>query len=462
MQYLIEHNYWRDCFKYFSFRYKEAAVQRLYYHDGVYEGQALRSNDNAPKKHGIGIFINNSGDMYFGEFKNGLPDGEANIIFSNGSFFRGIFKNGLYDGLGLFVHVDRDIYLMTFKMGILSGCVTYFPNSHKEVFMLKYRNNQLRRVIKRYQLSTEHGAETKFRVLKSVFENSQLNQILYTATDVHKIIKKVSTSRQKFINSQMIGKDFFYCGVFNNDIEFEGLGMLLDLENKKIRVGDWDKQALNGFGLLIQSKYIFRGKFTMNQPDGDILITNLETGEYKLCFYENGLFRSVIKEGKGNCENKDWEYKTINDAMGDLKRFPGSEFIDKESSLSDFKSLGYDLCGLKLKVTQIEDFIGKQGLNLQESQIFIAIKDEEVKMPRSKSPFGRGSTKQSFNTMLPLLDSKHSKAKSQTRVMSDTKINPNDKAVSFRNLRGSQSRYITITPNQQKNFKSQALNSALI
>lgn len=422
MQYLIEHKYLLHCFKYFSFRYKEATVQRLYFIDGIYEGQIDKNVSSEPKMNGIGVFLNNQGDMFFGEFKAGLLDGEANILMANGSFYRGKFREGVFDGLGVFIQVDRDAYLLNFKKGQLSGCVTYFPKSAKEVFIMNYGNNILQQVLKRYRLSTEQGEETKYRVLKAVLENSQLNETLYTANDVHKIMKKVSTSHQTYVNSQLIGKEFLYCGSFNNELEFEGLGLLVDFETRKIRIGDWDKQILNGFGILIQTKYMFKGNFTKNQLDGEILITNLETSDYKLCLYENGILRSVIKEGKGNYPFIAFDNFSALEIAGELKKRPGSDFIKKTHNLSDLKTLGFDLMNMKIKIPKIEEFLSSRGFDLEESQIVIAIKDETARCHRSKSPLERRSYKSSLENGSILTYKEFDRAKSCTRTSSNEKI----------------------------------------
>lgn len=400
--------------------------------------------------HGIGVFLNNKGDIIFGEFKHNKPDGEANLLLSNGSFFRGKFKNGVYDGLGLLIHVDKDVYLMSFRQGMLSGCITYFPKTNKEVYILKYKDNQLRNIVKRYKLGTEQGDEAKYRVLKSVFENSQLSEILYTTTDVQKIIKKVSTSRQKFINSQMVGKEFLYCGVFNNEMEFEGLGLLIDLENKKIKVGDWNKQELNGFGILIQSKYMFKGSFIDNQLDGKILIDNLDTGEYKLCLYDRGCFKAILKEGKGTFPFKGFEFPTLMSATSELKRFPGSEFLQKTSSLNDVRLFGYDLINVKLKAPMILDFIKSKEVNLEDSQIMIAIKDDHIRKHRSKSPYRKnyigGSAFNNTGTSFDNLEKNFMNSK----VTNEVEMILTDRTISFKDLKGWRSRYIEITPNKMK------------
>ena len=450
MQYLIDRNYWLHCFKYFSFRYKTAAVQRVYYTDGIYEGQVNRISDDRVEMHGIGIFLTNRGDTCFGEFKHNHLDGEANLLMSNGSFFRGRFQNGVYQGLGVFIDADRDVYLLNFKKGQINGRVTYFPTSSKEVFILNFEGNKLRKVHKRYRLSTEQGDEAKYRVLKSVFENSQLNEILYTATDVRKIIKKVSKSPQKFINSQMIGKEFLYCGVFNDEMEFEGLGLLLDIENKKIRIGDWTKQSLNGFGILIQAKYMFKGHFQDNQLDGEILITNLETDEYKLCLYDKGMFKTILKDGKGNYPYKGFEYPASIDAAKELANVKGSKYMQESNRFGNLKKLGSELTSLKLKVPLIEDFLNSKGIDLKESQILIAIKHEEMKKHKSKSPYQRTKPRgydNSNNNSEMSKDTNMCNSRNRTDTIDMLLEN---RQLSFKYLQENKPKFIQINPD---NFK---------
>lgn len=42
----------------------------------------------------------NSGDIYHGEFKNGLKHGEGSERFANGDSYTGLYVNGLPDGYG--------------------------------------------------------------------------------------------------------------------------------------------------------------------------------------------------------------------------------------------------------------------------------------------------------------------------------------------------------------------------
>ena len=52
----------------------------------------------ADRQHGRGKLVKKNGDVYEGNFKNGLPDGEMIIHYADGAKFKGIYKAGKRNG----------------------------------------------------------------------------------------------------------------------------------------------------------------------------------------------------------------------------------------------------------------------------------------------------------------------------------------------------------------------------
>lgn len=355
MQELLNMEYWKSYFKYFSFRYKQKTIQRIYYKNAIYEGQCQFDEiKQIPIKNGVGIYLTNKGLVFYGQFQNNRINGEGNFITPEGHFLRGSFKKGKLNGLSLFLKRNGDIYILKFKYGILNSKVTFFPGDCREGFLLQFTANKFRKVLKRYEFGSSEPEKAKARVVKSVFENSQLNEVLYTASDVTKVLKKAKVEG-RFINSHVIGDEFAYCGLFNQSLEFNGLGLLFNFNNGKIKMGEWINQEQESNGFLIHGKYSFTGKFVTGQLDGDVLVRNLDTTDYKICHYEKGSLKKVLSEGKGQTDFTMFDYNIEN-----CPKIKGTAFIDKDFEYSSTDSLGYSLSHLCFTAEDIGQLFEKQ------------------------------------------------------------------------------------------------------
>ena len=310
--------YLKICFKHFSFKSKKTdKIKKIYYKNTIYEGETKYSQKTQKNiKEGLGIFLTNKGECYFGEFKNDKLNGEGNFIFSNGGFLRGNFINDKLENLSIFIQNNGDIFLLNFKKGILKGFTTYFPANEKNAYVLLFEKNCFKKVIKKFCFSENKYFESIYKIIKSTFDNSQLSQVLYTEKDIENVLKKKIISEKKknlkeksFISSYLISDKFFYCGIFNENLSFNGLGILIDFEGKRIKIGEFYKNGMENYGFIIEKKYSFIGKFTNNKLKKNILIKNLESNEYKLCYYENGVFLKVLEEGEGVFIKEIYDYK---------------------------------------------------------------------------------------------------------------------------------------------------------
>ena len=57
----------------------------------------------------VGEYIYPNGDVYDGEFKNGVPHGDGELAMKNGSRFIGLFKNGKPNGVGTEYSFDGEL-----------------------------------------------------------------------------------------------------------------------------------------------------------------------------------------------------------------------------------------------------------------------------------------------------------------------------------------------------------------
>jgi len=81
----------------------------------IYEGQFLEGIINGTGK------ITSRSYIYIGGFKDGLFEGEGKITYTNGGSYEGLFKNGLYHGYGTNVDQIGNIYIGNFEYGIRTG-----------------------------------------------------------------------------------------------------------------------------------------------------------------------------------------------------------------------------------------------------------------------------------------------------------------------------------------------------
>jgi hypothetical protein len=76
-----------------------------YANGNVYEGQFMDD-----KRHGHGVFRFANGDVYEGEFANGNFRGKGTFKFANGNVYEGQYMDGKWDGKGIFKFVSGNVY----------------------------------------------------------------------------------------------------------------------------------------------------------------------------------------------------------------------------------------------------------------------------------------------------------------------------------------------------------------
>ncbi len=90
----------------------------------IYEGQfendkpsGVYPSDFSNENSFFRIMTLESGNIFMGEFINGLPNGMASLIFQSGDVLIASFKDGKQKGIGLFLHQDGKWETMNFKDG---------------------------------------------------------------------------------------------------------------------------------------------------------------------------------------------------------------------------------------------------------------------------------------------------------------------------------------------------------
>ena len=312
MENIFNPEFLKIALKHFAFSYSEnKIIKKIYYPSTIFEGETIYNKKTLKyEKNGIGIFTNQCGLTFFGKFENDKINGEGNIFYLNGSFLRGRFIDNKLDGMCLMQNVIGDIYILNFKNGELHGYSTFFPKNEHFSYVLLFLCNKFMNKKKKFKFENfEIYEKAKFKIIKEIFENSQISEIFYTEKDIENVLRKKKIEENSlFISSHKIGESYLYLGIFDEQLIFNGLGILINLNDCKIKIGDFFDSGMENFGIILQKKYSFFGNFKNGKLNNKILIQNFTTNEYKLCNYKEGSFNSIIKEGKGDYEDKFFFY----------------------------------------------------------------------------------------------------------------------------------------------------------
>ena len=94
---------------------------------------------------GIGSFESQTG-IYIGEWKRGLQNGNGTAIYNNGNRYIGQFKDGFKSGYGKFqVNTIGDVYEGEFRNGLRNGQVSlFFYDAYRRFLKINLLNNNFK------------------------------------------------------------------------------------------------------------------------------------------------------------------------------------------------------------------------------------------------------------------------------------------------------------------------------
>lgn len=101
-------------------------MNQIEYKNGSYIGTILPNGDRC----GLGLYSWDSGEVFFGEWKNDMLDGEGILFFTEGGFIHGFFQRNKINGAAFFKFQNGDIYEGFWRNGKLEGnCYKYFTDN---------------------------------------------------------------------------------------------------------------------------------------------------------------------------------------------------------------------------------------------------------------------------------------------------------------------------------------------
>lgn len=112
---------------------RQHQIHYLEFKDGSYQGQVASKSE----RDGIGIYIWDSGEVYFGEWRNDYIEGEGFLFFPQGGLIHGTFFKNKVGGPAYFQFSNGDQYEGFWRHGKIDGnCYKYFYEENKWISCL--------------------------------------------------------------------------------------------------------------------------------------------------------------------------------------------------------------------------------------------------------------------------------------------------------------------------------------
>ena len=331
---------------------------------------------------GFGKTVNINGEMYEGEFKQGIREGRGKLILSNEDRFEGNFVKGKLEGYGKFISKDGEVYEGEFINGIPNG------KGYK-----KYKD------FSEYEGNFTNGKENGFGIKKwkngEIYEGEFLDGL------------KSGKGKHSFKDGQKYEGYFFedhyngngeyiwpdglkYIGEFKDD-KVEGKGTLIWPNGDKYE-GLFIDGKYNGFGCeskIDGSKY--EGEFKNDDYEGHgiKIFSNGEKYEgefHKGHFHGKGIWLfldGTTLEGTWSYGNKNGIFKKTQDGKEIMIKYKDNTEIKEELINSD-KEIEKKYNGvIKIEINENDN---NNGIN-----IFRNNSDEIINTNNKKIPLSIGN-----------------------------------------------------------------------
>ncbi|EGR29249.1 morm repeat family protein [Ichthyophthirius multifiliis] len=274
-------------------------IKQIEFQNGIYQGLSNQNNE----RQGIGIYIWDGGEIYFGEWKHDKIDGQGILFFPQGGFIHGFFFKNKLNGPVFLKYANGDIYEGIWHHGKIEGqCYKYFTDENQ---IFQYLNSP-NEILQKYTINIQ---QLKFN-------------------DGGQYIGFIKNGVPNGIGIMKYADGKYDCGFYKNG-SLNGLGRI-NLHNGNIYDGYVKDGFFQGLGLFFQKEtgsWIY-GNFEKNQCSN---IIKKGQGEFPLQIIGNFIF--LLQQFKLQKKNQDTNIirKTKSFLIKKLlQNFIKSQFIHKQ------------------------------------------------------------------------------------------------------------------------------------
>ena len=254
-----------------------------------YSGEFSKIN-SSPE--GIGIKKYNKGDIYIGNFENGLFNGYGKLIEKNGTIHQGFYKEGKYNGFGKIKFNNGAYYLGYFIKGKKNGFgIYYFEN--KDFYIGEWKDDNR----DGFGLYFQKEKNIYYGEFSNNFKNG-LGIFYFNCPKIYDSLKKYldnfgnNNNNNNYNIGDILKGDFnkyssgdIYEGEYKNS-QKKGIGVY-KLKNNMIYKGEFYNGNYEGYGFLVDNnKNIFQGYFYNDEIYYGIKTKNEDTID-EAGFFEN-------------------------------------------------------------------------------------------------------------------------------------------------------------------------------
>ncbi|CDW74718.1 phosphatidylinositol-4-phosphate 5- [Stylonychia lemnae] len=209
---------------------------QLHYFDGTkYVGEVMR--------HGSGMYYDQDGSIYDGEWYEDQKSGRGKMLFPDGSFYDGQWSGDKMHGQGIYISSTRDRFEGSFSYGLKVGYGTmqyYNGNS----FSGQWRNDQIQG---KGQFVFKNGNHYDGNFMNGLFEG--YGTMLFVG---------IGTYKGMFIAGNLNGQGRFeyldssiYEGNWKENKKF-GTGQMVESDGVSVYNGEWLNDQKHGKGIFLQ------------------------------------------------------------------------------------------------------------------------------------------------------------------------------------------------------------------
>jgi hypothetical protein len=203
-----------------------------------------------------------NGDVYEGELKDGLYNGQGTMTYANGDVYEGEWKNGERNGHGKMTYANGDIYEGELKDGILNGQGTY-TFADGRVYTGEFERNM------------RHG------------------QGIMTWTDGQVYMGELKDDKRHGQGTTTYASGDVYEGEWENDV-YSGHGTYTWANGVQIYTGEWKDGKYNGQGTMtFVNGNVYEGTWSDDQRNGQGTMTYADGSVYE------GEWENDIRHGQG-------------------------------------------------------------------------------------------------------------------------------------------------------------------